>query len=278
MSAAIFAASMMAIACAALSVFVIARRWAFIGEGISHAGLGGAGTAWMFMLVFPALVSQAWVLPVAVVLFCIATAMAMGYFNRMDRVKSDAAIGIFLVASLAWGFLAREIYLHYRNIEPVGFNAAAFGKLSALSPTYSLAAVVISIGVIFTLFAFGKEILYYCFDPQMAAASGVRAGFIHYLLMLLLALMIVVGIPVLGSVMVTALLILPGAAAALVTRDLKNTLLISAGIALGGVLIGALVSFRWTFLPSGPAIVLVLFLEFLVTYVVSQIRARRVVI
>jgi ABC-type Mn2+/Zn2+ transport system permease subunit len=274
-TSAIVAASMMAIACSALSVFVIARRWAFIGEGISHAGLGGAGTAWMLMLIFPALVRQAWVMPMSVVLFCVATAVAIGYFSRTDRVKSDAAIGIFLVASLAWGIMAREIYVQYRHVEPIGFGEMLFGRLSHLAPAYARAAIVISAGVLLILAALGKEILYYCFDPQMAAASGVRAGFIHYLLMILLALTIVVGIPVLGSVMMTALLVLPGAAAGLVTRDLKTALMTSCLIALVGVVAGALVSFKWTFLPSGPAIVLVLFVEFVITYFASHVLAQR---
>src|SRR5687767_4046725 len=89
------ATATMAIACAALSVFVVARRWAFIGEGIGHAGLGGAGTAWLIMLAAPAMVRETWLVPVCVVLFCVATALAIGYFSRGDRVKSDAAIGIF---------------------------------------------------------------------------------------------------------------------------------------------------------------------------------------
>src|SRR5438045_750814 len=98
------ATAAMAIACAVLSVFVVARRWAFIGEGISHSGFGGAGLAWLFMLIVPALADRAWIPYAAVVLFCLAAAIAIGAINRGDRVAGDAAIGIFLVASLALGF------------------------------------------------------------------------------------------------------------------------------------------------------------------------------
>src|SRR6478735_12295205 len=95
------ATSAMAVACAVLSVFVVARRWAFIGEGISHSGFGGAGAAWLIMLASPALAAMQWMPYVAIVIFCIATALAIGYLSRSDRVAGDAAIGIFLVASLA---------------------------------------------------------------------------------------------------------------------------------------------------------------------------------
>src|SRR4029077_14125619 len=88
--------STLAVACALLSVIVVLRRWAFIGEGISHSGLGGAGTAWLLMLAFPAL-DQSWVPYASVVIFCLATALALGALSRSPRVQPDAAIGIFLV-------------------------------------------------------------------------------------------------------------------------------------------------------------------------------------
>src|SRR6266511_6132140 len=97
------ATTALGVACAVLSVFVVARRWAFIGEGISHSGFGGAGLAWLIMLALPATAERGWVLYLAVVIFCLGTALAIGYLSRGNRVTGDAAIGIFLVASLAFG-------------------------------------------------------------------------------------------------------------------------------------------------------------------------------
>jgi ABC-type Mn2+/Zn2+ transport system permease subunit len=112
-----------------------------------------------------------------------------------------------------------------------------------------------------------KEILYYAFDPQMAQVSGVRVGMIHYLLMLLLAMTIVVGMRIAGNVLVTALLVLPGATALLLSRRLKVVMGISIGVGLIGSVGGLVVNHAlWPFLPSGPAIVLVLFVEFVVAY------------
>ena len=96
---ALVASSALALACAVLSIFVIARHWAFIGEGISHSGFGGAGTAWLLALLVPGL-DQPWVVYAAVVVFCVLTALAIGKLSRGQRVTSDAAIGIFLVALL----------------------------------------------------------------------------------------------------------------------------------------------------------------------------------
>src|SRR5688572_17420928 len=104
-------ATAIAVACAVLSVFVVARRWAFIGEGISHSGFGGAGTAWLLALAFPAAFDRSWMPYAGVVVFSLGTALAIGYLTRRQRVDSDTAIGIFLVASLAWGFLAQQVYV-----------------------------------------------------------------------------------------------------------------------------------------------------------------------
>ena len=80
-SPAVLTALAMAVACATLSVFVVSRRWAFIGEGISHSGFGGAGTAWLLALVVPAL-DRPWVPYCGVVVFSLVTALAIGYLTR----------------------------------------------------------------------------------------------------------------------------------------------------------------------------------------------------
>lgn len=256
----------MAAACAVLSVFVITRRWAFIGEGIGHSGFGGAGLAWLMMLAAPSLIDRPWVMPIAVVVFCLGTALAIGYLSRGERVAADAAIGIFLVASLAFGFLAQQIFRHARGVDPVGFDALLFGQLSVIQPKLAVAAIALSAGVLLTVAALGKEILAYCFDPQMAQASGVRTAFVHYLLMILIAITVIVGMPITGSVLVTALLVLPGVIATLLSQRFRDVIVISIAAALISAATGVWLHSKWSFIPIGPAIVLSLFVEFLIAY------------
>ena len=263
----------MASACAALSLFVIARRWAFIGEGISHSGFGGAGLAWLLVLAAPALGKYPWVPYVAVIVFCLGTALAIGSITRGNRVAGDAAIGIFLVASLAFGFLAQQIFLHVRGTNPLEFQALLFGQLNVIEPRVAVAAVVVSVAVLVILAALGKEITSYCFDPLMAQASGVRVGFIHYLLMVLIAVTIIVGMPVIGAMMVTALLVLPGVTGTLLARRMSSVLAVSVAAALIAAFAGVAINAAWRFLPLGPVIVLILFVEFLLAYVATRVRA-----
>jgi manganese/iron transport system permease protein len=257
-----------------LSVLVVSRRWAFIGEGISHSGFGGAGTAWLLALLFPRL-NQSWLPYACVIIFCLLTAAAIGYLSFRQRVNSDAAIGIFMVASLAWGFLAAEIFRARFHANPTGFEDLLFGQqMGTLSAQYAISTLMLSTAIVITLIALNKEILYYCFDPVMAEASGVRAGFIHHLLIMLVALTIVLGVRVAGSVLVTALLVLPGATALLLSDRLRIVVVASVIIgALGGAC-GVLLNFRWRFVPAGPAIVLTLFLLFVATYIATKLRGR----
>lgn len=255
----------MGLACALLSVFVVLRRWAFIGEGISHGGLGGAGTAWLLALLVPGW-DQEWMVMAAVVVFCLLMAVGIGYFTRSGKLSSDSVIGIFLVASVAWGFLAQEIYRAVFHRMPAGFDTLVFGQMRPVSAGFTITAVVACGCVVLTLWLLGKEIIAYSFDPLMAEVSGVRAGLMHYLMIVLLTVMVLVGIRMLGSILVMAMLVLPGATALALSRRLGRVLMISMAVGLIGV-VGGLGAHAWRrYLPVGPCIALVLFAQFLLAF------------
>jgi ABC-type Mn2+/Zn2+ transport system permease subunit len=264
----------LSIACAALSVFVVSRRWAFIGEGISHSGFGGAGTAWMIILLFP---GRSWpMLPeICVIVFCVLTGLAIGFMSNHKRTNADAAIGIFMVASLAWGFLAADLYRSKFGAQPRGFADFLFGQMTEMSVSYAGSVIMLSAAVLLVLVALGKEILYCSFDPEMACASGIRAGLIHYLLMLLVTVTIVLGIRIAGSVLVTALLVLPGATALLVSQRLKTVFIVALSTAAVGAAGGVLAHIYHHAVPVGPAIVLAMFGEFVACYSGSRLKIRR---
>ena len=269
---AMIVAGAMGAACAALSVFVVLRRWAFIGEGIAHAGFGGAGTAWVLSLFAAAFLHPVAVYAVAIA-FCFAVAMGIAIVTRRQQVHTDTAIGIFLVASLAWGFVAYGIYRHVRQgLDPIAWGDYLLGQMTLLTPQFAVAAVCMSLLVLVTLTALNKEIIAYCFDPALAEVSGVRVGFVHYLLILLVTLMIVVGMRLMGSLLITALLVLPGATALLLARRFAAVMACSIGVGLIGALAGPLINNHWRFIPEGPAIVLALVAQFVVAYSWRRLR------
>jgi ABC-type Mn2+/Zn2+ transport system permease subunit len=272
--AALAATAAMAVACAILSVIVVARKWAFIGEGIAHSGFGGAGVAWLIMLASPQLMHAGWLPYLAIVVFCLLTALGIGAVSRSSRISSDTAIGIFMVASLAFGFLVQQIFRQTTHgIEPPGFSDILFGHFSGISVRFSVAGIMVALAVTATLIALEKEILYYCLDPLAAQASGVPAAFVHYLLMVLIALTVVIGIPITGSVLVTALLVLPGATGNLISQNLRHVLAVSIASAVTAAVAGVAISLSVTrvHIPAGPVIVLVLFVIFVAAYAAKRL-------
>jgi ABC-type Mn2+/Zn2+ transport system permease subunit len=232
--------------------------------------------AWLLMLAAPALAERAWVPQVAVLVFCLGTALAIGYLSRGSRVTGDAAIGIFLVASLAFGLFAQRIFQHVRGTNPPDFEQLLFGLVNVIEPARAMATIAISAAVLLTVAALGKEILAYCFDPVTAQASGVRTGFIHYLLMVLIAMTVIVGMPIIGSLLVTALLVLPGVTATQLTQRLGGVFAISIGVAVAAAVAGVTIHATWPFVPVGPAVVLTLFVIFLASYAAGRVTSRAV--
>lgn len=272
---ALIATGAMAIACAILSVFVVARRWAFLGEGISHSGFGGAGTAWMLAVAFPSTFNDPIYPYLFVLLFCFVAATGIGWLSHSGRVTNDAAVGIFLVGSLAWGFIGQHLYTSHFHLEPAGFSNLLFGQMQAVTPAYTLTAAMGALLIAGTSFALSKELIAYCFDPLLARTSGVRTTLIHYLLMGMLALAIVIGIRIVGSVLVTALLVLPASTSNMLSKRFAQTMGLSIGIAVTGAWTGLLLSEHFRSLPAGSMIVLTLVTIFMLTLLYAKVRDRR---
>jgi ABC-type Mn2+/Zn2+ transport system permease subunit len=268
------AAAALAVACGALSVLVVARRWAFLGEGIGHGGFGGAGVAWLLAVLFPTTLNQPWLPAVGVVAFGLASALAIGYLSDHGRAEADAAIGIVMVAGLALGLLARQVY-QWRNhgTDPVGYNDVLFGQMTVLSADYALSTAMLAAAVLLAAGLLGKELIAYGFDPALARTSGVRVSAVHYLLLLLVTATILLGIRLLGGPLVTALLVIPGTAALRVGRRLSGTFAVSVTVATTAALLGVAAHVRWPFVPPGPAIVLALLVELAGCYAVAPGRA-----
>ena len=147
--------------------------------------------------------------------------------------------------------------------------------MESVSWSFSAAGVLVCASVVATVAFLGKEIVAYSFDPDLAEAAGVPVRFIHYLLMVLVALTIVVGVRLAGDALVAALLVLPGATAMRLSDRLPTVMAASVLVGLCGALAGLAVRARWPAVPTGPAIVLALFLLFVGSLVVGKVVRGR---
>jgi len=258
------AVGVVALACSLLSVLVVARRMAFIGQGISHAGFGGYALA-VYLGLAGGLAEQA-----IVVAFCLATAWAIGGLSRRRALEIDTAIGILLVAGMALGVLL----LNLRPTRTEPWEARLFGQPFFISPLQLRLAVALSLAVLAVGAALFKELVFFAFDEPVSRVFGVPSDAMHYLSLSMLALTVVVGMQLVGFILVSALLVIPGAAAMMLSRRLAHVLALSAAIGVVGSL-GGLAFAGWQGeLPPGACIVGWLFAIFLACCGVAALAAR----
>ena len=254
-----------AAAAASLSPVVVARRWGFVGEGIGHSSFGGAGIVWLLASFLP----QIEILRgggAALVGAAVGAVVAAGLIGKLargrghDKLGSDTAVGIVLVGSLALGFLARRVFEARFNGSPVGADALLFGaSVGGVGWGEASLAVGVLLTVAGGLLLFRREVLGYAFDPELSALNGVPTTAVHYGLLLAIAFVVAAGARLVGAVLVTALLVLPGATAALVSRRLATAWGTSVSVALLAA-IGAVltVAALGPSLPAGPVVVMFL--------------------
>lgn len=272
------AAGAIAVACAALSPLVVARRWAFIGEGVSHSGYGGAGLIWLISLVVPgaAFLREPGGVMIGVALASLATALVIGRLTRARRLGFlgfDAAVGIVLTASLAFGFLARALYEARVGALPAEAHSLLFGDARSVDGPRALVTLLLAAAVLAGLWLWARETLSYALDPELAQIGGVPAGAVHYGLLLAISAVIVAAAPMIGVVLVTALLVLPGATGALLAPTLKRLYAWSFAAALAAVLAAVILAELTPALPMGPVVVLALVAEFAIAGAISRLRS-----
>jgi ABC-type Mn2+/Zn2+ transport system permease subunit len=261
----------LAAACSVLSVFVVLRRMAMITEAVAHSGIGGLGVALLLAYFFDAMNNSVAIHTITGI-FCLSTAFLIGYFTKGRHVSEDSAIGIFLVSSVALGILL----LDYRATLPrkLGQVRAAevekilFGDLLSVNTGDVWLAIGAMLAVFLVVLALYNEFVYTTLDEEMARINGVNTRLVNLLQLSLVSLLVVVGARMAGAMLITAIMILPGATAGMLSRRFNGVLMGSLLVGILGVGSGLLVAVNppaWRF-SSGPVLVLMLFLVFLAVW------------
>lgn len=259
----VVAAMALVVLCSLLSVVVVLKRLAFIGQGISHAAFGGIGVAAVLGLTATARVAAPYhgVGQFGVVLlFCLGAALLIGVLSERGAARADTVIGIVLVASMALGAV-----LIARAKTGLAWESFLFGSL--LEVTWADSAIAWGLAV-FTLGALWwvrRGLVFWAFDGPSAQAFGVGGAGIKFLLMVLLALATVTAMKLAGVVLATALLVMPGAIALKLSERLVPVLVLALVAATVSILGGIVLAFEVEWAP-GPSIVCVLSVLYAGTY------------
>jgi zinc transport system permease protein len=253
-----------AVVCSVLSVYVVLKRMAFVGQGISHSAFGGVALGALLFGGSPH--AEALTYATALV-FCLAVAFLIGATTRHSRISEDSAIGIFFVVSMALGVIFFKMARGF-NQDVYSF---LFGSILALSPGELAMMAGLAAAVLAPVFALQKELLYYTFDEGMASVSGIPVALLHYMLLGLLSLTIVISVRMVGIVLISAFLILPGAIAQLLTFRFHRMIALSVAAGVATTVAGLVASW-YTDWPAGATIVVIQFAVFVALFVVRRIQ------
>ncbi len=223
-----------AVACAIPGCFLVLRRMSMLGDAISHAVLPGLAMAFLITGT-----RDLWPMLVGAAAFGLLTAVVSSWLSRHARVPEDASMGVVFSSLFALGVLlitlgARSVDLDPGCVLYGMLEAVALDTTSVLGVTLPRAlvglGVVLALNVALTLI-FWKEIKLVCFDPALATAMGISAGLVHHGLMGTVAATTVASFESVGSILVVAMLVAPGATAHLLTDRLGRMVPLAAVLA-----------------------------------------------
>lgn len=247
-----------AIPCALLSVFLVLKGWALMGDAMSHAVFPGIVLAWIagIPLAIGAFVAG---------LFC---AVATGYLDDNSRIKRDTLMGIVFS-----GMFGAGLVLYVSIQSEIHLDHILFGDMLGVSLGDIVQTAVIALGIALIIGLKWKDLLLHAFDPHQAKASGLNTTLLHYGLLCMIALTIVATLKSVGIILSISLLIAPGAIAILMTRRFAQALLLATAISVATSFMGVYLSF---FIDSAPAptIVVLFSLLFVITFIYSTLRDR----
>ena len=239
---------LVALCASLLGVSLVLKRFSFIGDGLSHVAFGALAIATVLHVTNELIV----MIPITV----LAAILLLGASNNA-MIKGDAAIAMISVGALAFGYLIMSKFSGSTNVS-ADVCSTLFGATSILTLTMTdvWVCIIMSILVIFAFIFFLHKIFAVTFDESFAEATGLPAKAYNYMLAVITALVIVLAMELVGSLLVSALIIFPALSAMRVFKSFRAVTICAAVIAVIGTVTGMLISILAS-TPVGASIVAV---------------------
>lgn len=263
--------------CAALlGVTLVLKRYSMIGDGLSHVGfgalaiamaLGYVGASSPFYEAAQAISGQPILFTMAVVMLA---AFGLLRLNSSSRIKGDAAIAILSTGALALGVIVVST-TDGMNIDITNYMFGSILSVTDADVKYSL---IMCGGVLLLFGAFYHRIFAVTFDEGFAKATGVKAGAYNMLIAALTAIVIVMGMRLMGTMLISSLIIFPALTAMRVLSRFRLVVLCAAAVSVVCFMAGLMLSCVYS-LPTGAAVVAANIVMFVIFHVIGMIRGAR---
>ncbi|MFY9463408.1 MAG: metal ABC transporter permease [Candidatus Sungiibacteriota bacterium] len=237
-----------ALAAPLIGIFLVLRRYSLIADTFAHISL--AGLAMGFLLGWNPMLTALGATLVA--------SLGIERLRISKKVYGESALAIFLSGGLA---LAVVLVSAGKGMNPSILNYL-FGSIVTVT-SRDVAIIALLAGVVAgALLLFYKELVYTTFDEESAAVSGINTGLVNTILILLAAFTVSLAIPIVGVLLISALMIIPVACALQFKKSFMQTVLYAEAISLGSMIAGIMVSFAYD-ISTGGAIVLIMIAFFI---------------
>lgn len=261
MRRALVAATLVGLVAPLIGVFLVQRRLALLGDGMGHVALTGVGLAFLLGTA---------PIPTAMVA-AVVGAFLIEFIRYRSRTAGDVALALLFYGGIAGGVL-------FASLAPgraaSSLNSYLFGSLSTVSATDLWTLGALCLGVIAVIAVLGRELFALSLDPDIAAVQGIRVRTMSTLMAILAAVTVVVGMRVVGLLLVSAIMIVPVAAAQQVSRSFRATAALAIVIGVFSSVSGLVGSF-YVEVPPGPSIVMIALAAFVVLALVAVPMRRR---
>ncbi len=259
---AIIVGVLIALCSSLLGVTLVLKRYSFIGDGLSHVAFGAMATASVMKLANQNLL----ILPVTVIV-----AIILLKSSQNAKIQGDAAIAMLSVSTLAFGYMIMNLNSTAPNVAG-DVCVTLFGSISILTLTKSqvILCVVLSIAVITIFVVFYHKIFAVTFDENFFKATGVKTDRYNLLIAVIIALIIVLGMNLVGSLLISALVIFPALSAMRLIENFKGVIICSIIISVFCAFFGIITSMMFS-TPVGSTIVMANLIVFILSCLIRKV-------
>ena len=246
-----------------LGVILVLKRFSYIGDGLSHVAVGAMAIAAVVGL------ADQMVLTLPVTILC---AILLLWSGQNSKIKGDAAIAMISVGALAFGYLLMNVFPTSSNVAG-DVCSSLFGSTKILTLTKSevILCIVLSVIVVIAFIALYNRFFAVTFDESFAKAVGTKAGFLNFIIATVIAVIIVLAMNLVGSLLVSALVIFPALSAMRIFKSFKSVTVFSAILSVFCALTGIVLSILFD-TPVGSTIVITDIAAFGICWTIGAVR------
>ena len=262
---AIIVGMLIALCSSLLGVTLVLKRFSFIGDGLSHVAFGAMAVASVMKLANQMVL----ILPVT-----IACAIIILRIGQSGKVRGDAMIAMVSAGALAIGYLVMNVFSPSSNISG-DVCTTLFGSTSILTLTVNevILSAALSVGVVAVFILFYNKIFAVTFDENFARATGTKAGGYNLLIAVVIAVIIVLAMNLVGSLLISALVVFPALSAMRLFNSFKGVTIFAAVISVVCALAGIMFS-RVAGTPVGSTIVITEIIAFIICFIIGLAGRR----